>query len=383
MKAVPAVGLLAALVCSALASAAPHPSHGRHAALPHAPSLTADAINAAAPNGADKRSPALIVKTEVLLDRDAFSPGTIDGKDGDNFRKALNAFQQANNLATGNIDADTWNALVAQNDAAPLTSYTIAQDDVAGPFAKRIPSNLQKMADLPGLSYKTPQEELAEKFHMSEALLSRLNPGAHFDRAGEQIKVANVEPMQLRDIHDTFEAESPKKDDHRRASVATIVVDKAAHDVRAYDKGDQLVAFYPATIGSSEKPAPSGTFAVRRVAYNPDYHYNPKFAWKGVKTDKPLTVKPGPNNPVGLVWIDLTAPSYGIHGTPEPDKIGKTESHGCIRLTNWDALDLAGMVHRGTAVKFEDKASPVEPLAAEQQSAAPHEGAALPNSSEK
>lgn len=365
MKVFAAVGLLAALLCSTLASAAPHRSHGRHAAPRHAPALTADAIDAAAPNGTDKKNPALIVKTEVLLDRDAFSPGTIDGKDGDNFRKALTAFQQANNLATGNVDADTWNALVAQNDAPPLTSYTIAQDDVAGPFAESIPSNLQKMADLPGLSYKTPQEELAEKFHMSEALLSKLNPGARFDRAGEQIKVANVEPMQLRQGHDTFEAESPKKDDHRRASVATVVVDKAEHDVRAYDKGGKLVGFYPATIGSTEKPAPSGTFAVRRVAYNPDYHYNPKFAWKGVKTKKPLTVKPGPNNPVGLVWIDLTAPSYGIHGTPEPDKIGKTESHGCIRLTNWDALDLAAMVHRGTVVKFGDKASPAAPVAVE------------------
>ena len=110
----------------------------------------------------------------------------------------------------------------------------------------------------------------------------------------------------------------------------------------------------PATIGSTEKPAPSGTFEVRRVAYNPDYHYNPKFAWKGVKAKEPLTIKSGPNNPVGLVWIDLTAPSYGIHGTPEPDKIGKTELHGCIRLTNWDALDLAGMVHKGTVVRFVD-----------------------------
>jgi lipoprotein-anchoring transpeptidase ErfK/SrfK len=116
--------------------------------------------------------------------------------------------------------------------------------------------------------------------------------------------------------------------------------------------------------GSSEKPAPSGTFEVRRVAYNPDYHYNPKFAWKGVKVKEPLTIKPGPNNPVGLVWIDLTAPSYGIHGTPEPDKIGKTESHGCIRLTNWDALDLAGMVHKGTAVRFVDRDSAAGPQAA-------------------
>jgi lipoprotein-anchoring transpeptidase ErfK/SrfK len=350
MRVLPAIALFAALVCSALAAAAPHRT-GRHTAAQHPPTLTAAAVNSAAPNGGGT-NPALIVKAEVLLDRDAFSPGAIDGKDGDNFHKALAAFQAANNLPAGKIDAATWTALVAHNSDPPLTAYTIAQADVAGPFTRRIPANLQKMAKLPGLSYKNPQEELAEKFHMSETLLRRLNPRARFDRAGEQINVANVQPMPLRRSRVTVEARPPKKQEHGRASVATIVVDKAARVVRAYDQNGKLVGFYPATIGSAEKPAPSGTFAVRRVAYNPDYHYDPKFAWKGVKAKKPFTVKPGPNNPVGLVWIDLSAPSYGIHGTPEPDRIGKTESHGCIRLTNWDALDLAGMVHRGTVVNF-------------------------------
>jgi lipoprotein-anchoring transpeptidase ErfK/SrfK len=200
---------------------------------------------------------------------------------------------------------------------------------------------------------------------MNEGLLRRLNPHAHFDQAGEQIVVANVEPMALRQHGDTLEAVPPKNERREGAGVAKIVVSKPAHEVRAYDKDGKLIAFYPATIGSTEKPAPSGTFKVRRVAFNPDYHYDPKFAWKGVKTKEPLTVKPGPNNPVGLVWIDLTAPSYGIHGTPEPDKIGKTQSHGCIRLTNWDALELAGMVHKGTVVKFVDEDSQAAPVAAE------------------
>jgi lipoprotein-anchoring transpeptidase ErfK/SrfK len=149
------------------------------------------------------------------------------------------------------------------------------------------------------------------------------------------------------------------KNERKTEVVASIVIDKLARDVRAYDKEGKLLGFYPATIGSEEKPAPSGTFEVRRVAWNPDYHYDPKFAWKGVKTNRRLTVRPGPNNPVGLVWIDLTAPSYGIHGTPDPEKIGKTASHGCIRLTNWDAVDLAKIVRRGTMVQFEDQDSPV------------------------
>ncbi len=351
------------LLSLALIALATTAALGRPHARPHAKAhsgLTASAINAAEPGkGSDA---ALVVKAEVLLDRNHDSPGAIDGRNGDNFRKALTAFQQLHGLAaTGTLDQDTWNALASKDPA--ITDYVISETDVAMPFQKKIPRKLEQMAALPGLSYRDPAEELAEKFHMSESLLRDLNPGARFDQAGTKIAVANVQPMNLRDGHRTVEAARPKAKESGASKVATIVVDKPAREVRAYAKDGALVAFYPATIGSEEKPAPSGTFAVRRVAWNPDYHYDPKFAWKGVKTRRKLTLRPGPNNPVGLVWIDLSAPSYGIHGTPEPDKIGKTESHGCIRLTNWDALDLAGMVHKGTVVKFEDQDSPVVPQA--------------------
>jgi lipoprotein-anchoring transpeptidase ErfK/SrfK len=257
------------------------------------------------------------------------------------------------------MNAGTWKALVTNASDKVLKRYKISNADVAGPFDKRIPTRLVQMATLPGLSYKSPREELAEKFHMSEALLAKLNPGVRFDRAGADIVVADVRPMELHNRRHTVEAAKSAKNDRRTEVVASIVIDKPARDVRAYDKEGKLLGFYPATIGSREKPAPSGTFAVRRVARNPDYHYDPKFAWKGVKTNRPLTIRPGPNNPVGLIWIDLTAPSYGIHGTPDPEKIGKTASHGCIRLTNWDAVDLGQIVRRGTMVKFEDQDSPV------------------------
>jgi lipoprotein-anchoring transpeptidase ErfK/SrfK len=347
-----------------LAAFASFPAAAAHMRPVAAPEVTAASINASAPNGRNDSEPSLIAKAEVLLDRDHFSPGEIDGMNGDNYRGALRAFQQANSLpATGILDTDTWNALISNASEPVLKPYMITDADLAGPFDKRIPVDLKQMAELHGLSYTSPLAELAEKFHMNMEFLRKLNPGADFERSGQEIVIADVKPLNLRAGRDTFEAIPPNNNEGAaNESVATIVVDKPARNVRAYDKEGRLLAFYPATIGSEEKPAPSGVFKVRGVAWNPDYIYDPKFAWKGVNVRHKLTIRPGPNNPVGLVWIDLTAPTYGIHGTPDPADIGKTESHGCIRLTNWDAVDLAAMVRPGTLVKFEDEDSPVGPL---------------------
>ncbi len=334
----------ALLLCAALSlGAAPH--HSRHAAVQHsrhaaAQPLTAQAIEQAQvgqeqSGQAQNDNPAVIVKAEVLLDRAGFSPGVIDGHDGDNFKKAVAAFQRQRSLdPTGQLDADTFDALTATSEDPIIGDYEITDADVKGPFTKNLPTKLEAMAQLPALDYPGPRDELAERFHMSEALLAALNPGVDFSRPGTRIAVTDV----------------PQRPRHTR--VAKIVVDKNTRSVSAFDAKGDLVAFYPASIGSTEKPAPSGEFKVKGVAHNPTYHYDPRFGFKGVKAQHKLTIRPGPKNPVGLVWIDLTAPSYGIHGTPSPEKIGKTESHGCIRLTNWDALDLAGMVHRGTVVDF-------------------------------
>lgn len=303
--------------------------------------LDAAAINdAAAPTGklpGRHQVNASIAKLEILLDRAHFSPGEIDGKLGENALKALTAFAGANGLSFDKaVTPDLWSRLAAASEGAAIVNYTIADADVKGPFLKQVPAKMESMKDLPALNYTSPREALAEKFHMSEALLQALNPGQKFDRAGDNIAVANV------------------LDAGGSAPVARVEVDKTRQTLSTFDAAGKLIAFYPATVGSTEKPTPSGTLKVTAINKNPIYRYNPKYKFKGVKSKKPFTIKPGPNNPVGSIWINLSAEGYGIHGTPDPGKVSKAASHGCVRLTNWDAQHVAAGVTKGTPVTFVD-----------------------------
>ena len=210
----------------------------------------------------------------------------------------------------------------------------IAQKDVADPFLQRVPTKLEEMATLKHLGYTSPIEALAEKFHMSEELLKELNPGSKFGR-GESIRVVNLGKSAL------------------PAAVNRIEVDKHTEAVWVYGAANRLIAAYPASIGSGDTPSPEGRLKVVSVSRNPTYVYDPsKLSFKGVKATTKLVIPPGPNNPVGLVWIALDAPSYGIHGSPQPSKVRRQESHGCVRLTNWDALQLASAVKKGVPVEF-------------------------------
>jgi lipoprotein-anchoring transpeptidase ErfK/SrfK len=312
----------------------------------------------AAQKAPQKKAPAIdqnVLQAEVLLDRAGLSPGTIDGRDGDNFAKAMHAFQQVNGLPVGPLDQATLEKL--SQVGGPVTGeYTIQPQDVAGPFVPEIPKQFVEMAQLPQVGYRSPRQLIAAKFHMSEGLLAALNPDKNFTEAGTVLTVANV-----RQAGDDPAVVAQALHEHRGSTgssappgqtAARVVVNKQNRSVQVFSADNRLLAFFPASIGSAEKPAPSGTLVVRRVDYDPTYTYDPAYHFKEQKIQRKATVRPGPNNPVGVVWIALSEKGYGIHGTPDPDAVGKTQSHGCIRLTNWDALTLARLVKKGTPVDF-------------------------------
>jgi len=308
------------------------------------PTAEANAINAAVlqrpvlqppPAQADAAADPVVIRAEVLLARAHASPGVIDGKAGTNLAHAISLYEAMQGAAddSGQLTAAVWSQLTAGSTAPAVGLYTETAQDVAGPFAPDVGEDFVKLSKLDSPGYSEPAEAIAAKFQMSEALLKALNPGADFNKVGQVLVVASPNPPPLADV------------DH-------IEVDKSKAEVRAYDAGGTLIAGFPATVGSVERPSPTGTHKVVAVTFNPSYHYDPAVLHWGPRWAGKLTIRPGPNNPVGVVWIGLNTPGYGVHGSPEPDRIGKTGSHGCVRLTNWDAMLLAHAVRPGVEVAF-------------------------------
>jgi lipoprotein-anchoring transpeptidase ErfK/SrfK len=280
---------------------------------------------------------------QVAVDRAGFSPGVLDGAMGSNTKKALEAYRKAN----GDEPPAT----------EPLMAYRISEADAAGPFEKTIPDDLVEQAKLKTLGYRSMLEMLAERFHATPALLQELNPGARF-APGEEIRVPNVEPMLIpvKQPANRKPAEKAPADDKTTPDQpdVTVTVTKSTSALTVTDASGKVLMYAPVTTGSEMDPLPIGDWTVNGVGLQPEFRYNPDLFWDADPAHTKALIPPGPNNPVGLVWIDISKEHYGLHGTPEPASIGRSQSHGCVRLTNWDALRLASLVKPGTPVLFRE-----------------------------
>ena len=310
---------------------------------------------------------------QVLLSAHAFSPGVIDGKEGESFKLSLGSFQRARGLQpTGKLDTETRGALLQANRPSTVM-VKLTAEDIQSQFVYPFPANPEQQAELKFLGYRNMLEKLAERYHTTPATIVALNGPDKMIGLGHQLRLPNVVPtsreyagvqgngaIALNALN--IDAHQPQGD--------FVVVDKSEGVLKVYRgalppgaQGDpkptgdagaapQLVAAFPVTMGSKQYPLPIGRWKATTYAFLPPFKYQPELL-NNPKTDKEVTLPPGPNGPVGLAWLDLTKEHYGIHGTNEPQTIGRAESSGCIRMTNWDVLRLSRMLKPGFTAIFQ------------------------------
>jgi lipoprotein-anchoring transpeptidase ErfK/SrfK len=298
-----------------------------------------------------------VLHVQVLLDKLGFGPGVLDGRGGQSLVAALKGFQESRGLkVTGLPDQPTLQALYRYRASRPTVRIALTREMLAGPFLGAIPHDYAKQAELPSLGYRSPMEKLAEMFHTTPAVLMALNSPTTRLSVGTPVVFPNALPTS-RDYPAALPADwratlNMLNVGARQPQGESVVVDKSDGVLRVLDKGGKLVAQFSVTTGSSHDPLPLGTWKIYGADYNPKFHYNPDLFWDAKKGEKAM-LPPGPNGPVGVVWMDLSKEHYGIHGTPEPATIGRSESHGCIRMTNWDAARLTLMIPKGAKAVFQ------------------------------
>ena len=288
------------------------------------------------PTGAQAPPASADLALQVELDRAGFSPGEIDGKAGANTERALAAYLQQHGTppVPGTV----------------LESYVITEADAAGPFVK-IPEDMMAKAELKSLGYLSLLELLAERFHSAPSLLVSLNHGVTI-APGATITVPAVVASAAKPAPTAKPAATAAAKPDDVATGAKVVVSKGQSSLTVLDSAGATIFYAPVTSGSEKDPLPLGVWAVTAVLRNPVFRYNPDLFWDADPAHSKATMPAGPNGPVGIVWIDLSKEHYGIHGSPEPGRIGYSQSHGCVRLTNWDATRLADLVKKGTPVHF-------------------------------
>lgn len=299
-----------------------------------------------------------VLHVQVILDHLGFSPGILDGQRGMSLTQALKGFQESRGLpVTGEPDLRTLQALYPHRSWRPVRAVKLDEAMLAGPYFPNLPHGEDAQAKLPAIGYRDPMEKLGEMFHTTPAALAALNPPGTQVKPGATIMVPDViatdhnyDPKLPADWRATL---AMLNVDATQPQAAKVVVDKSDKVLRAYDAAGKLIAQFGVTTGSTHDPLPIGTWKIYGADYNPKFHYNPALFWDAKKSDKKAMLPPGPNGPVGVVWLDLSKPHYGIHGTPVPELIGRTASHGCVRLTNWNAARLAMMVKPGTPAVFQ------------------------------
>ncbi|RSV38709.1 murein L,D-transpeptidase [Sphingomonas sp. ABOLE] len=300
-----------------------------------------------------------ILHAQVILEHLGFGPGILDGRAGQSLTAAVRGLQEARGLkVTGVIDPATLAVLHQYRALRPVRTLAVGATTMQGPFVDPIPKDLPEQGKLKTLGYRNPLEKLAEMFHTTPEVITALNPGVTTIQTGTMLRLPNALPGS-RDYPADWKPEwrqtlNMLNVDPRQPRADHVVVDKSEGVLKIYGSGNRLVAQFSATMGSEHDPLPIGRWKINGVDTNPKFHYNPKLFWDAKKDDDPAMLPPGPNGPVGVVWIDLSKEHYGIHGTPEPQTIGRTESHGCIRLTNWDAARVALMVKPGTPALFQE-----------------------------